>query len=90
MMGFRGVYCSDLKKENSAQRFLYEKRRSDLVTELVDPICVISNANEILSSKIGKFVDEDTRSYFDMIQRAVLKTRTLVEEIRNEQDFSKQ
>lgn len=94
MMGFRGVYCQSLKRTeedaNSARRVLYDKRRADLVNELVDPICVISNANEILSRKLGKFVDSETRSYFDMILRAVTKTKTLVEEMRNESDFSKQ
>jgi hypothetical protein len=93
MMGFKSVYCANLKKNedaNSARRFLYDKRRADLVSELVDPICVISNANEILAEKLGKFVDDETRSYFDMIERAVTKTRTLVEEMRNEHDFSKQ
>jgi hypothetical protein len=93
MMGFNGVYCENLKKSedaNSARRDLYDKRRTDLVNDLVDPICVISNANEILSKKLGKFVDDETRSYFDMIQRSVTKTKTLVEELRNEHDFSKQ
>ena len=92
MMGFKGVYCSNLeakKDADTARRFLYDKRRSDLVIELVDPVCVISNANEILSKKLGKFVDDETRSYFEMVQRAVTKTRTLVEELKNENDFSK-
>ena len=93
MMGYKGIYCSDLKKNedtNSARRFLYDKRHVDLVIDLVDPICVISNANEILTEKLGKFVDENTRSYFDMMQRSITKTKTLVEELRNEHNFSKQ
>ncbi len=89
MMGFKGVYCEGLKPKqdaNSASRDLYNKRRADLVGELVDPICVISNANEILSRRMCKFVDDETRSYFDMIERAITKTKTLVEELRNEND----
>lgn len=60
------------------------QRRSDLINELVDPICVISNANEILTTRLGKFVDDDTRAYFEMITRAVTKTKMLVDELRNE------
>lgn len=90
MMGFKGVHCEGLKSKqldsNSASRELYNKRRTDLVSELVDPICVISNANEILSRRMGKFVDDETRSYFEMIARAITKTKTLVEELRNEND----
>lgn len=89
-MGFKGVYCERLKSKqldsNSASRDLYNKRRTDIVNELVDPICVISNANEILSRRMGKFVDDETRSYFEMIDRAIMKTKMLVEELRNEND----
>lgn len=89
-MGFKGVHCERLKSKqldsNSASRELYNKRRTDLVRELVDPICVISNANEILSRRMGKFVDGETRAYFEMIDRAIIKTKTLVEELRNEND----
>jgi len=93
MMGFKGVYCEKLKPKQdiiSASRELYNKRQTDLVGELVDPICVISNANEMLSKRMGKFVDDETRSYFDMINRAVTKTKTLVEELRNETDQNMQ
>jgi len=90
MMGFKGVYCEGLKSKqldsNSASRDLYNKKRADIVNELVDPICVISNANEILSRRMGKFVDDETRSYFEMIDRAIIKTKMLVEELRNESD----
>jgi light-regulated signal transduction histidine kinase (bacteriophytochrome) len=55
-----------------------------LVNDLVDPICVISNANEILSKRLGRFLDAETRSYFEMIARAATKTKTLVEELRND------
>jgi hypothetical protein len=89
-MGFKGVYCEGLKSKkldsNSASRELYNKRRTDLVRELVDPICVISNANEILSRRMNRFVDKETRSYFEMMDRAITKTKTLVEELRNEND----
>jgi light-regulated signal transduction histidine kinase (bacteriophytochrome) len=88
-MGFKGVYCENLKHKDiqdasSARRVLYNKRKSDLINELVDPICVISNANEILSKRLSKFVDSETRSYFEMIARATTKTKTLIEELRNE------
>lgn len=87
MMGFRGVYCQNLKQKDDAgiaRRVLYNKRRSELINELVDPICIISNANEILSKRLNKFVDDETRSYFDMIARSITKTKTLVEELRDE------
>ncbi len=50
----------------------------------MDPICVISNANEILSKRLGKFLDKETKAYFEMIARAATKTKTLVEELRND------
>jgi light-regulated signal transduction histidine kinase (bacteriophytochrome) len=50
----------------------------------VDPICVISNANEILSKRLSRFVDEETRSYFAMIEKATSKTKTIIDELRNE------
>jgi hypothetical protein len=89
MMGFKGVYCQNLKqKENtdarSARRVLYNKRRSELINDLVDPICIISNANEILSRRLNKFVDDETRAYFEMIARSITKTKSLVEELRDE------
>lgn len=92
MMGFKGVHCNDLKQKEhqdtiSARRVLHNKRRSDLISEMVDPICIISNANEILSNRLDKFVDEETRSYFEMIRRATLKSKTIVEEIRNEDNL---
>lgn len=83
MMGYNSMYCGNLKQKSmSVQNVL--PRRSDLINELVDPICVISNANEILITRLGKFVDDDTRTYFEMITRAVSKTKMLVNELRNE------
>jgi hypothetical protein len=35
---------------------------------------------------MNRFVDKETRSYFEMIDRAITKTKTLVEELRNEND----
>lgn len=67
-----------------ATKALYQKRKEDLVKELVDPICIISNANEILSMRLGKFVNDDTRAYFEMISKSVTKTKTLIEELRQE------
>jgi light-regulated signal transduction histidine kinase (bacteriophytochrome) len=89
MMGYKPIHCEslgvkDYSEPNSAQKALYQKRKEDLVKELVDPICIISNANELLSSRLGKFVDDDTRGYFEMISRAITKTKTLVEELRQE------
>lgn len=88
MMGYKPIHCETLKQNNNetetATKALHQKRKEDIVSELVDPICVISNANEILSSKLGKFVDEDTKAYFEMISRAIIKTKTLVEELREE------
>ena len=87
MMGYRGIHCERLTPAddaNSARRNLYQKRKTDLVNDLVDPICVISNANEILSKRLGRFLDKETRAYFEMIARAATKTKTLVEELRND------
>jgi light-regulated signal transduction histidine kinase (bacteriophytochrome) len=89
MMGYKPIHCESLgpkeyPEPNSARKALYQKRKEDLVNELVNPICIISNANEILSSRLGKFVDDDTRTYFDMVSRAITKTKTLVEELRQE------
>lgn len=87
MMGYNGIHCEHLSRADnatSARRNLYQKRKTDLVNDLVDPICVISNANEILSRRLGKFLDAETRSYFEMITRAATKTKTLVEELRND------
>ena len=87
MMGYRGIHCEHLTCAGnavSARHNLYQKRKTDLVNDLVDPICVISNANEILSKRLGKFLDKETRAYFEMIARAVTKTKTLVAEIRND------
>jgi hypothetical protein len=61
----------------SARHILYNKRRTDLVNDLVDPICIISNANEILTSRLYRFVDKETRVYFEMIRRATLKSKTI-------------
>lgn len=89
MMGYKPVHCESLDRKNypetnSARKVLYQKRKEDLVKELVDPICIISNANEMLSTRLGKFVDGETREYFEMISRAITKTKTLVEELRQE------
>ncbi|MEM3173096.1 MAG: hypothetical protein QXE82_06110 [Candidatus Nitrosotenuis sp.] len=59
-------------------------KKADLINELVDPICVISNANEILLKHLGRFVDDETRAYFEMISRAATKTKALIDELRNE------
>ncbi len=87
MMGYRGIHCERMPPPDgadSARRSLCQKRKTDLVNDLVDPICVISNANEILSKRLGMFLDEETRAYFEMIARAATKTKTLVEELRND------
>lgn len=87
MMGYTGIHCENLSRVDnaaSARQNLYKKRKTDLVNDLVDPICVISNANEILSKRLGKFLDAETRAYFEMITRAATKSKTLVEELRND------
>lgn len=88
MMGYKPVHCESLKQKNhetsSASKDFRQKRKEDLVNELVDPICIIANANEMLYLRLGKFVDSETRDYFEMINRAITKTKTLVEELRQE------
>jgi len=89
-MGYKAVYCQNLRQhehDSAAQTpALSIKRKTDLVGDLVDPICVISNANEILYQKLGKFLDAETRAYFAMIARAAAKSKALVEDLRNERD----
>jgi len=90
MMGYKAVRCEHLRQKEQKldavcpTNELHDRRRGDLVSDLVDPICVISNANEILSKRLGKFVDDETRSYFEMIEKATSKTKMLVDELRNE------
>ena len=87
MMGYKPIHCEAMGQKSdvpSATKILHQKRKEDLVKELVDPICIIANANEILSTRLGKFVDDETRTYFEMISRATTKTKTLVEELRQE------
>ncbi|MGI0004448.1 MAG: hypothetical protein ACREAX_04035 [Candidatus Nitrosotenuis sp.] len=90
MMGYKSVRCEHLKQKDQkadavfSSSDLYNKRHGDLVSELVDPICVISNANEILSKRLWKFVDDETRSYFEMIEKSISKTKMLVDELRSE------
>lgn len=84
MTGERSTQYSSSDHASDATKALYRKRKEDLVKELVDPICIISNANEILSVRLGKFVNDDTRAYFEMISRSVTKTKTLIEELRQE------
>jgi light-regulated signal transduction histidine kinase (bacteriophytochrome) len=90
MMGYNEVRCESLKQKDQktdtvcSTNELHGKRRDDLVSDLVDPICVISNANELLSKRLGKFVDDETRSYFEMIEKATSKTKMLVDELRKE------
>lgn len=84
MTGEKLIQYDSSDYAGDATKALYQKRKEDLVKELVDPICIISNANEILSMRLGKFVNDDTRAYFEMITRAVTKTKTLIEELRQE------
>ncbi|MEO9310276.1 MAG: hypothetical protein ABI337_08295 [Nitrososphaera sp.] len=85
MMGYNTVYCENLKQKKKANLVGQEmNKRSDLINELVDPICVISNANELLTKRLGKFVDDETRKYFEMISRAATKTKVLIDELRSE------
>lgn len=87
MMGYESTHCKNLKQKEcgpDAVHALYSRRKLDLVNDLVDPICIISNANHILYKKLGMFLDEETKAYFAMIGRATAKSRILVEELKNE------
>jgi light-regulated signal transduction histidine kinase (bacteriophytochrome) len=88
MMGYKSVHCESLKQKNSEAnstgKDFRQKRKEALVNDLVDPICIIANANEMLYLRLGKFVDSETRDYFEMITRAITKTKTLVDELRQE------
>lgn len=88
MMGYNAVYCEKLKKKVTYTSEQMNKR-TDLINELVDPICVISNANEILSKRLNRFVDDETKAYFEMISRATTKTKAIIDELRNEESLSR-
>lgn len=61
-----------------------QRTERSIVNDLVDPISIISNANEILYEKLGAFVDEDTRACFEMIRRATAKSKSLVEDLKRQ------
>ncbi len=87
MMGYTSIHCERLKQKEEVpqmQLALQRKRKADLVNDLVDPICVISNANDLLYDKLGRFLDAQTLEYFEMIRRAAAKSKMLVEELRSE------
>jgi hypothetical protein len=88
MMGYKEIRCEHPKQNDKNGTWptnsLYHKRSGELVNELVDPICVIANANEILSKKLGRFVDSETRSNFEMIAKAASKIEMLIDEMRSE------
>lgn len=88
MTGYKEVHCESLKQKDMDGTWptnaLYHKRSGELVSEFVDPICVIANANEILTGKLGRFVDSETRSNFEMIARAASKIEMLIDELRSE------
>ncbi|MFY9301106.1 MAG: hypothetical protein WAO91_07950 [Candidatus Nitrosotenuis sp.] len=88
MMGYKEVRCERLKQKDQDETWttnaLYHKRSGELVNELVDPICVIANANEILSKRLGRFVDSETKSHFEMIAKATSKIEMLIDELRSE------
>ncbi|MEW6043690.1 MAG: hypothetical protein AB1608_05460 [Thermoproteota archaeon] len=85
MMGYNTVYCENLqqKRKHNLESQTVSKK-TDLINDLVDPLCVISNANEILSKRLSKYVDDETRAYFEMISRAATKTKALIDELRND------
>ena len=56
--------------------------RKLLIDSLVDPLFVISNANSMLKTKLEKFVDDDTRQNFYMIDRAQEKLVTSINQLR--------
>lgn len=88
MMGYKEVRCERLKQKDQDGTWptnaLYHKKSGELVDELVDPICIIANANEILSKRLGRFVDSETRSNFEMIAKAASKIEMLIDELRSE------
>ncbi len=94
MMGYKTIRCEHLKQKDQKldavcpTNELHGRRHGDLVSDLVDPVCVISNANEILSKRLGKFVDDETRSYFEMIEKSTSKIKILVDELRHEKTLA--
>ena len=65
---------------------LSPKERKLLIDSLVDPIFVISNANFILKTKLEKFLDEETRENFYMIERAQKKLVYSIDQLRYGKD----
>ena len=65
---------------------LSPKEKKLLIDSLVDPIFVISNANFILKTKLEKFLDEETRENFYIIDRAQKKLVCSIDQLRYGKD----
>ena len=65
---------------------LSTKEKKLLIDSLVDPVFVISNANFILKTKLEKFLDEETRENFYIIERAQKKLVYSIDQLRYAKD----
>ena len=94
-MGYKTIECENLEflvttvkfipSKISCIRKLPLKEKKQLVDSLVDPIFVISNANNFLKQELEKFVSDETKEYFHMIDRAQKRIMSSVDQLR---DFS--
>ena len=88
-MGYRIIECKTLQNthksilQNSITQNLTPEEIKSLVDSLVDPIFVISNANQMLKKKLEVFVDDKTRENFYMIDRAEKKLLNTLNALRN-------
>ena len=99
MMGYRLVECKshlDSKKPKKPTRKnritidkLTENERKILIDSLVDPIFVISNANSSLKGKLEKYVDQETRENFYMIERSQKKLLDSINQLRTSWNSSR-
>ena len=90
-MGYNVVECKNLPRNsipthdnsnlNQFDKLSYEDKKT-LVDSLIDPIFVVSNANEFLKKKLEIFVDEETREHFYMIERSQKRIKETIDQLR--------
>lgn len=67
---------------------LSKKECKFLIDNLVDPICIISNANYSLKKKLIKFVNNETRENFYMIERAQQQLINSINQLRSNSNLT--
>ena len=88
-MGYKIVECKSLQNthksiyRDSVLQNLTQEEIKSLVDSLIDPVFVITNANQILKDKLEIFVDDKTRENFYMIDRAQKKLLDTINALRS-------